>query len=350
MNNQGLTSLGGNVDKIYEDKYIFEASKFDISVVLTFSGISKLQMQYGASANILSENERRAIRIMGVHRAIARNGILIELPIANEELFRKYDELEQRCKNGTNNKYIWKALTDLGKLLKKYFNDFQVEALKKVKDITIFSEFPIGLTIFDGDEVPLQCYKKISYRPLTPLTRHFQIEMQKTNQHYLGKKCKIAIAECIINNEENKFVYQMSELVYSTLIDMTKIYPGLSVNYRQTYSVDSIKKFIADNKDADILYISAHGSYSRKHNIAGIMLGDEFWIASEDMIVPPIVILSACHVSPRGMGAVNIADMFIRNGAITVLGTFIPVNAKRNLQDCLHIFLKHKMEVNNIKH
>lgn len=65
--------------------------------------------------------------------------------------------------------------------------------------------------------------------------------------------------------------------------------------------------------------------------MAGIMVGEEFWMASEDINVPPIVILSACHSSPRGMGAVNIADMFIRNGAISVLGTFIPVNAHRNL-------------------
>lgn len=57
--------------------------------------------------------------------------------------------------------------------------------------------------------------------------------------------------------------------------------------------------------------------------MAGIMVGEEFWMASEDINVPPIVILSACHSSPRGMGAVNIADMFIRNGAISVLGTFI---------------------------
>lgn len=43
-----------------------------------------------------------------------------------------------------------------------------------------------------------------------------------------------------------------------------------------------------------------------------------------------MVLLSACHVSPRGYGAVCVADMFQRLGALAVLGTFIPVNAKRN--------------------
>lgn len=153
--------------------------KFDISVVITFPGIPKSQKKYGLSASILSENEKQAIRIMGVHRAIARGGILMELSCAEEELYKKYGELEQRCKNGTNNKYVWKTFSDLGKLLGSCFNSFQIEVLKRAKDITIFSDFPIGLAILENDEVPLQCYKSISYRPLTPLTRQLQLELLK---------------------------------------------------------------------------------------------------------------------------------------------------------------------------
>lgn len=113
-------------------------------------------------------------------------------------------------------------MSDLGKLLSSCFNCFQIEVLKRAKDITIFSDFPIGLAILENDEVPLQCYKNISYRPLTPLTRQLQLELLKKNQVYLGKKCKVAIAECIINNDENKYVYLISDLVRSTLIDMEK--------------------------------------------------------------------------------------------------------------------------------
>lgn len=100
----------------------------------------------------------------------------MELSCAKEELYKKYGELEQRCKAGTNNKYIWKTFRDLGKLLGNCFNSFQIEVLKRAKDITIFSDFPIGLAIFENDEVPLQCYKSISYRPLTPLTRQLQLD------------------------------------------------------------------------------------------------------------------------------------------------------------------------------
>lgn len=37
--------------------------------------------------------------------------------------------------------------------------------------------------------------------------------------------------------------------------------------------------FIANNADADILYISAHGHYDRKKNLAGIIIGDQFLIS-----------------------------------------------------------------------
>lgn len=172
MKKKGITCWD---DKVYDDEIVKQMYKFDISVVITFPGIPKSQKKYGLSASILSENEKQAIRIMGVHRAIARGGILMELSCAEEELYKKYGELEQRCKNGTNNKYVWKTFSDLGKLLGSCFNSFQIEVLKRAKDITIFSDFPIGLAILENDEVPLQCYKSISYRPLTPLTRQLQV-------------------------------------------------------------------------------------------------------------------------------------------------------------------------------
>lgn len=331
MSNSGITIENINFSEIYKKTYKLEYSKFDVSVVITFPGVSKKQIDFGMSAKVLSSQEKRMIRALGIHRAIARSGVIIEFPNISEKLFQKYAELEERCKNGTNNKYIWKTLQDIGILLTAHLTESQVKVLQWAKDITVFSDFPIGLAIFDGAEVPLQCYKQISYRPLTPLTRQIQNELPKINQHYLGKQCTIAMAECILNDRENQFVYPMCELVHKTLANASNEYDGVSMVYEQTYTVQSLLKFIKDNQRADILYISAHGHYDKRANMAGIMVGDEFWMADDNIKVPPIVILSACHTSPRGIGVVNIADLFIRNGAITVLSTFIPVNAHRNL-------------------
>lgn len=141
MKKKGITYWNDKVDKVYDDEIVKQMYKFDISVVITFPGIPKSQKKYGLSASILSENEKRAIRIMGVHRAIARGGILMELSCAKEELYKKYGELEQRCKAGTNNKYIWKTFRDLGKLLGNCFNSFQIEVLKEQKILLYFLIF-----------------------------------------------------------------------------------------------------------------------------------------------------------------------------------------------------------------
>lgn len=317
-------------EKVYNDIYIKQAEKFDMNVVITFPGVSKQQIRYGVSAT-LPEDEKRMIRIIGLHRAIARNGVLIELPCANEMIYKKINEIEIKCQQGTNNGHIQKLLEDLGKALGGYFKDYQLKCLIRARNITIFSDLPLGLAVLENTEVPLQCYKNISYKPLSPLTRNFEIEMVKSPQIYLGKQCKIAFAECIIPDKENLYVRKMSEIVRDTLLEMQKEYSNMLFQYGETYTINEIKKFISDNVDADILYISAHGHYAKESNMAGLMIGNEFWMADEnDIHVPPVVILSACHVSPRGSGAVNVADLFIRAGAIAVLGTFIPVNAKRN--------------------
>lgn len=58
----------------------------------------------------------------------------------------------------------------------------------------------------------------------------------------------------------------------------------------------------------------------KNQNIAGIAIGSDIWMANENLVFPPVVILSACHVSPGGRGAVCISDLIMRNGAIAVLG------------------------------
>lgn len=337
LGKQGVTT-GEELTEHYDEQYQKEVNSQGVNVVITFPGIPKIQKTFGMNSGDLSEKERRIIRIIGVHRAIARNGILIELPNASETLFQEYDRLEECCKNGTNNQFVWRRLNSLGKEFERYLNTKQKWLLRRAKDITVFSDFPIGIGVMNGSEVPLQCYKSISYQPLTPLTRRLQQEMQKKQQHYLGESCKIAIAECIPNDESNKYIYQAGECLLDLLKTMQEHAKSLQISHKHISDIPTMLKFINENADADILYISAHGYYNRSKNMAGIMVGEQFWMASEGVQTPPVVILSSCHTAPRGFGCVTIADMFLRCGALAVLGTFIPVNSQRNLLLMLRLF------------
>ena len=337
LGNQGVTTAEELAER-YKEQYEKEFKSQRVNLVITFPGIPKRQKTLGMNSGELTDKEQRIIRIIGTHRAIARNGILTELPIASETLFQEYDRLEECCKKGTNNQFVWRSLNNLGKEFERYLSTRQKWLLNCAKDITVFSDFPIGIGVISNSEVPLQCYRSISYQPLTPLTRRLQQETLKKQQHYLGESCKIAIAECIPNDESNKYIYQAGECLLDLLKAMQEHAKSLEISHKHISDIPTMLKFINDNADADILYISAHGYYNRIKNMAGIMVGDQFWMASEGVQTPPVVILSSCHTAPRGFGCITIADMFLRCGALAVLGTFIPVNAQSNLLLMLRLF------------
>ena len=303
-----------------------------INVVITMPGVPQGQIKYGGLTSKLPDDEKKAIKLLGIHRAIAKDALLIELPVAGKELFEKLNELEINCKQGTNNKYVHKVLRDIGKMFERKLTQEQMWVINRSKHITVFSDFPIGLAIIGDSDTSLQCYKEISYRPLSPLTRCVQNEMVKHRQLYYGNRCKIVFAECVFDDSQNQFIRSCSDSIVNSLKKISAENGKMQVIYRETLTIKDLKKFISDNLDADILHISAHGYYDRRINMAGLMVGNEFWMADEnDFRVPPVVVLSACHVSPRGSGTVNVADLLMRAGAEAVLGTFIPVSAKRNM-------------------
>lgn len=318
--------------KMFSDGIERAKKSIRINVVITMPGVSQGQVNYGGLTAELPNDEKKVIKLLGVHRAIAKEALLVELPVAGKELFEKLNELEVNCKQGTNNKYVHKTLRDIGKMFEGKLTQEQMWAVYMAKHITVFSDFPIGLAIIGNADTSLQCYKEISYRPLSPLTRCLQNEMVKHRQIYYGHRCKIAFAECVLNDEQNRFIRSCSDAIVHSLKRLSEGNEKIQVSYGETLTIKDLKKFISNNMDADILHISAHGYYDRRSNMAGLMVGNEFWMADEnDYRVPPVVVLSACHVSPRGSGTVNVADLFMRAGAEAVLGTFIPVYAKRNM-------------------
>lgn len=325
-------SDGDKFRKMYSEGEENAEKTTKINVVITMPGVPRRQVKLGGLNQELPADEKKVIRLLALHRAIAKEALIIEIPLVGNALYDKLNELEINCKQGTNNKYVKRTLRDIGKLFEEKLTKEQLWAIKWAKHITVFSDFPIGLSVIGDADTSLQCYKEISYRPLTPLTRCFQNEMVKHEQIYLGARCKIAFAECIPDDSQiNKLIRSTSASIIHSLKKISANNEKMEFVYAEALTVQELKDFITKNTDADILHISAHGHYDRKKNVAGLMVGQEFWMGDDnDYRVPPVVILSACHVSPRGSGTVNVADMFMRAGAEAVLGTFVPVDARRN--------------------
>lgn len=273
--------------------------------------------------------EQEVIQLLGIHDAAGKSGMWLDGGILPATFFSTLHQLEDHCRNPRiNNSFVWRSMEKLGKLLNEHLGTIGPRVLHRASSFTALTDFPIGLAILPGLSDPLCCIKPISYRPLTPLTRAFQLGLQRTPEHYIGGGCKIVIAECVLPNDH---IRPYSDAGWHQIRQMFADNERVEVVYEEIQSIQSMEELLRIQKDADILIISAHGQYDKEHNFAGLVIGEEIWMAAGDhILVPPVVILSACHVSPRGLGAVSVTDMLLRAGAKAILGTLIPVDVKRN--------------------
>lgn len=320
----------GEIEKgIYSSAYpdIQKKSKFPIT--LSIPGIPRKVSKMLNGINDIPTLEKEVLNLMGIHNAISNNGLYASIKTIPNEWFSELYKLEDHCKGKINNRFIWRSLRKLGKLISEHFtNDVNV-ILKRASYINAFTDFPIGLAILPETDSPLCCHTPISYKPITPLTRALQLEMQSFMPVYLKKGIKVLIAECLGAKDR---IRKYSDGIWN--IVKQSIDPDyISIVYKEIKSSEELKEFLNQNRDASILIISAHGYSNTNNNFAGLCIGDkeEIWLATdEDFITPPVVLLSACHVSPRSTGAVSVADLFLRNGAMAVLGTLIPVHVYKN--------------------
>ena len=79
--------------KIYEDGLRHAEKTTRLNVVITMPGVPRRQVTYGGLASKLLTMKKKIIRLLGVHRAIAKEAVLIELPVVEYALFEKLNEL-----------------------------------------------------------------------------------------------------------------------------------------------------------------------------------------------------------------------------------------------------------------
>lgn len=299
-----------------------------VSLVLTLPGGPNAQRKLMKTSKETPAVEREVIDLLGVHRAAAKYALYLPLDELPARIFSSLSQLETHCRNKIDNRYVWNTLKGFGETISRQLTPYQLELLRNASQLTVFSNFPIGLAILPETSAPLCCMKPISYHPLTPLTRAFQNELPKHPSIYLGGPFKIAVAECVGKDDP---VRRCCDDLTRELRNMAQSETGVFFACEDICSVGQFKAFLLRHKDAQILLVSAHGMYSERNNMAGISIGGEMWMADDnDIHVPPVVLLSTCHNMPRGYGAVNVGDLFLRAGAQTVLGTFIPVGVYRN--------------------
>jgi hypothetical protein len=279
--------------------------------------------------------ERSTIELLTAHHAIARSGTGLMLESVPPAAFVALAELERHFALGPNGSGVARLLDRLNEAAAPIWTEPFIEAVAGAGALHMFSNFPIGLLTYPGDTSPLVTRLPISYQPLNPLSRIMQSELTYAPPVNLSSGYHVLVAECISTEDP---VGVISRIAWNSAREFVT-----SGGYPITFDVTECSSIAQLNEaletGPDVLVISAHGALRREANLAGIVIGNEICLGPELSEVPPVVILSACHVAPRGLGPVSITDLLLRQGALAVLGTQVPVDVRRNTLLMARLFL-----------
>ncbi|MCL7428142.1 CHAT domain-containing protein [Streptomyces sp. YS415] len=269
--------------------------------------------------------ERAAIEFVATHQALSQSGIGFLLPSVPPEAFVALAELERHFSGTESGASVRRLLDRLNEAAKPLWSQTLIEIIRRAGMLTVFTNFPIGILRMPGDSAPLSARIPIAYRPLIPLLRTIQEELSPAVPIELNRNIRVLVAECIPSRDP---VGQLSRIGWRTAREIVHLEAsGITMNIVEAQSRDELRRAIADEMP-HFLVISAHGALG--NNSAGLVIGDELCVELGLERPPPVVILSACHVAPRGTGAVSITDLLIREGVRAVLGTQVPVDVRRN--------------------
>lgn len=273
--------------------------------------------------------ERCAIEFAATHHAVATSGLGLMMPDVPAQGFIALAELERHftLTHTESPATVRKLLRRLNEATSSLWSEDTIELIKRASRLTVFSNFPLGLLTMPGDTSPLSARLPITYRPLVPLARTIQHEINTRSSVNLGGSVRVLIAECIPSSDP---VGQLSRLGWSAAMEtMQPAGDALKVDTVEIDTVDALRRAVIEHAP-DFLVISAHGSFNG--NVAGLVIGDRVCVGLGlgPAHAPPVVLLSACHVAPRGAGAITVTDLLLREGALAVLGTQVPVDVRRN--------------------
>lgn len=280
--------------------------------------------------------ELDAIEFITAHEAVATTGVGLMLPEVPAQAWTVLADLERHFRSlAPKPRVVASMLKRLTGTMEHLFTDEFLYAVTHASTIAVNGNFPIGLLTLPGDSGPLLERAAISYRPTLPLTRALQTQLSFHTPVLAGPSLKVLVLECIPDADP---VGRLSRIGWnSAKEEFEAAFDFLTVITLVVATEDDIRAALAEHQP-HVLVLSAHGVF-RGGDFAGIQVGNYPSLGIGLGPLPPLVVLSACHVAPRATGAVAIGDMLIREGAEAVLGTQVPVNVAHNAMLMMRFFL-----------
>ncbi|GAA2171138.1 hypothetical protein GCM10009846_03940 [Agrococcus versicolor] len=332
LEGEGATPLAAEqkLPQVIQEQMNATRTRLTVSMSGTSGTYERLATISEGSARGTFNDDYPDVRSLLVSHASAGDhsmGLVLE-GVLDRAMFQAIADLERHWAEGPKPAAVKRLIDRIDKAAAKIWTGEFVAAIKNASHIDAFTNFPLGLLTLPGDSSPLSNRLPISYRSINPLTRALQLELSPPSLHRIQPGFRILVVECIPRSDRIGIASRAAWAAIATEMAAA----GVRFDIREVASPDAFRKTVAQ-ESPDILIISAHGFHDSKSNVAGIVIGESARSLGLDLgPMPPMVILSACHTSPRGGGVVSIGDLLLRAGAEAVLSTLVPVNVEHNAQ------------------
>ncbi|EJD6497857.1 hypothetical protein VCB84_000609 [Providencia rettgeri] len=193
---------------------------------------------------------------------------------------------------------------------------------RNFKSLTLCTDVPIEWVQFK--KIPLMFTHEVSKINITPgnMLMSQSIDQIKVVFNRNSFK-KIKVIRSFNDNDKIKFIFE------EALKNFENIYDEFDIIIIDVYSKSELIDAI-NNDPTSILIFDCHGGHEGVESNGWLKIGNEkidIWHLPCKHRISPIILLSACSTSAISGSHASVANGFISLGAITVLGTALPVNA-----------------------
>jgi len=238
------------------------------------------------------------------------NGLLSDLELLS-------NSTTQRSLVNFNRKYkefIGEIRNDIG--------DKLIDYLTRHDSIVICSDVP--LEWLNVNKIPLMFTHEISKVHMTS-----GVQLLKTSMNFssviveMNDFKKVTVIRSFMDNDPIKHTLEIGLKHYIELDNEIELI---------IIDVDSKQQLleILEKVDTQILIFDCHGNHGGSESNGWLQIGEDkvdTWTLQ--ITVPPIIILSACLTSAISGSHASVANGLLEHGALTVLGTLLPVDATK---------------------
>lgn len=247
----------------------------------------------------------------------------IRLPNSINFHYRKLQQLEEfsRRHDRKAHQLMQKKFLEINEEVQKNIGKKIEEIIKEKSNFcTVCSDFPLEWIYFG--KLPLMISHEVSKIPMTPgnmLLQYCSIGIEFDIKVAVFQE--ILVIRSFKDNDKLKNILERA-------IDGYPISGDTKINFVDVKTISEVIENL-NNFNGALVVFDCHGNHEGADGPGWLAIGDEklnTWELAHKARIPPVVLLSACLTSAIGGSHASVANGLLRSGALSVLGTFLPVN------------------------